>query len=66
MDLSQCVLCSSDAAEVRVDGGSGKLTTFSESTSGKLSAFECGPWRWYRGMGEVHMNKGRVVEEVRK
>jgi hypothetical protein len=37
--------------------------TFSESTSGKLSAFECGPWKWYRGVGEVHMNKGRVGEE---
>jgi hypothetical protein len=25
--------------------------------------FECGPWRWYKGVGEIHMNKGRVGEE---
>jgi hypothetical protein len=41
--------------------------TFSESTSGKSLDFEykigCGPWRWYRGVGEIHMNKGRVGEE---
>jgi hypothetical protein len=29
-DLSQCVLSSSDAAEVRAGGGRGKLTIFSE------------------------------------
>jgi hypothetical protein len=22
-----------------------------------------GPWRWYRGVGEIHMNRGRVGEE---
>jgi hypothetical protein len=37
--------------------------TFGESTTGKSSAFECGPWRWYRGVGEVHMNKGGVGED---
>jgi hypothetical protein len=29
----------------------------------KVVSFECGPWRWYRGVGEIHMNKGRVGEE---
>jgi hypothetical protein len=29
----------------------------------KVIGFGCGPWRWYRGVGEVHMNKGRVGEE---
>jgi hypothetical protein len=45
--------------------------TFGESTSGKLSDFEykscwlcgCGPWRWYKGVGEIYMDKGRVGEE---
>jgi hypothetical protein len=44
--------------------------TFGESTSGKSLDFEyesrwlwCGPWRWYKGVGEIHMNKGRVGEE---
>jgi hypothetical protein len=51
-------------------GRSGELMTFGESTTGKLSDFEykgigfgCGPWRWYKGVGEVHMNKGRVGDE---
>jgi hypothetical protein len=42
-----------------------KLTTFSESTSRKLSDFEykvisfgCGPWRWYRGVGENTYEQG--------
>jgi hypothetical protein len=46
-------------------------TTSGESTSRKSSDFEyegcrllgCGPWRWYRGVGRVHMNRGRVGEE---
>jgi hypothetical protein len=46
-------------------------TTFGESTSGKSSDFEyqshqlcgCGPWRWCKGVGEIHMDKGRVGEE---
>jgi hypothetical protein len=46
-------------------------TTFGESTSGKSLDFEyqsrrlCGygPWRWYKGVGEIHMDKGRVGEE---
>jgi hypothetical protein len=25
--------------------------------------FGCGPWRWYKGVGEIHMKKGRVGEE---
>jgi hypothetical protein len=25
--------------------------------------FGCGPWRWYKGVGEIHMNKRRVGEE---
>jgi hypothetical protein len=45
--------------------------TFGESTSGKSSDFEyqshrlcgCGPWRWLKGVGEIHMDKGRVGEE---
>jgi hypothetical protein len=45
--------------------------TFSESTSGKSSDFEyqsrwlcgCGPWRWCKGVGEIHMDRGRVGEE---
>jgi hypothetical protein len=39
-------------------------TAFGELTSGMLSDFEyksrrfcgCGPWRWYKGVGEIHMN----------
>jgi hypothetical protein len=45
--------------------------TFGESTSRKSSDFEykgrqlwgCGPWRWYRSVGRVHMSRGRVGEE---
>jgi hypothetical protein len=53
-------------------GRRGKSMTFGESTSRKSSDFEynmkvvgfgCGPWRWSRGVGEIHMNKGRVGEE---
>jgi hypothetical protein len=29
----------------------------------KVIGFGCGPWRWYKGVGEIHMNKGRVGEE---
>jgi hypothetical protein len=29
----------------------------------KVIGFGCGPWRWYRGVGKIHMNKGRVGEE---
>jgi hypothetical protein len=29
----------------------------------KVVGFGCGPWRWYKGVGEIHMNKGRVGEE---
>jgi hypothetical protein len=46
-------------------------TTFGESTSRKSLDFEyeghqlwgCGPWRWYIGVGRIHMNMGRVGEE---
>jgi hypothetical protein len=31
----------------------------------KVVSFGCGPWRWYKGVGEIHMNKGRVGEERR-
>jgi hypothetical protein len=31
----------------------------------KVVSFGCGPWRWYKGVGEIHMNKGRVGEEKR-
>jgi hypothetical protein len=31
----------------------------------KVVSFGCGPWRWYRGMEEIHMNKGRVGESRR-
>jgi hypothetical protein len=37
--------------------------TFSELTSRKSLALGCGPWIWYKGLGEIHMNKGRVGEE---
>jgi hypothetical protein len=45
--------------------------TFGESTSRKSSDFEyqscwlcgCGPWRWCKGVGEIHMDKGRVGGE---
>jgi hypothetical protein len=44
--------------------------TFGESTSRKSSDFEykvigfgCGPWKWYKGVGKIHMKKGRVGEE---
>jgi hypothetical protein len=45
------------------------LMTFSESTSGKLLDFEYegrrlwGVVRWYRGVGRIHINRGRVGEE---
>jgi hypothetical protein len=29
----------------------------------KVVGFGCGPWRWYKGVGEIHINKGRVGEE---
>jgi hypothetical protein len=29
----------------------------------KVIAFGCGPWRWCRGVGEIHINMGRVGEE---
>jgi hypothetical protein len=29
----------------------------------KVVGFGCGPWRWYRGVEGIHMNKGRVGEE---
>jgi hypothetical protein len=32
----------------------------------KVVGFGCGPWRWYRGVGEIHMKRERVGEEVRK
>jgi hypothetical protein len=46
-------------------------TTYGELTSGKSLDFEyqscqlcgCDPWRWYKGVGEIHMDKGRVGEE---
>jgi hypothetical protein len=44
-------------------GGHRKSVAFGELTSGKSLAFECGLWKWYRGVGEVHMNKGRVGED---
>jgi hypothetical protein len=28
----------------------------------KVVGFGC-PWRWYRGVGKIHMNKGTVGEE---
>jgi hypothetical protein len=29
----------------------------------KVVGFGCGPWRWYKGVGGIHINKGRVGEE---
>jgi hypothetical protein len=40
VDLSQCILSSSNAAEVRADGGYEKSMTFGKSTSGKSLDFE--------------------------
>jgi hypothetical protein len=34
-----------------------------ETLNTKVVGFGCGPWRWYKGVGEIHMNKGRVGEE---
>jgi hypothetical protein len=61
---------------VRYCGGTSRReyrmsTTFGELTSRKLSDFEyqggrlcgCGPWRWCKGVGKIHMDKGRVGEE---
>jgi hypothetical protein len=31
----------------------------------KVIGFGCGPWRWYKGVGEIHTNKGGVGEERR-
>jgi hypothetical protein len=31
----------------------------------KVVGFGCGPWRWYKGEGKIHTNKGRVGEERR-
>jgi hypothetical protein len=31
----------------------------------EVIGFGCGPWRWYKDVGEIHMNKGRVGEERR-
>jgi hypothetical protein len=31
----------------------------------KAVGFRCGPWRWYKGVGEIHINKRRVGEEKR-
>jgi hypothetical protein len=31
----------------------------------KVIGFGCGPWTWYKGVREIHMNKGRVGEERR-
>jgi hypothetical protein len=28
----------------------------------KVIGLGCGPWRWYRGVGKIHMNRGRVGE----
>jgi hypothetical protein len=24
----------------------------------RVNGFGCGPWRWYRGVGDIHMNRG--------
>jgi hypothetical protein len=32
-------------------------------TNTRSLASGCSPWRWYRGVGRVHMNRGRVGEE---
>jgi hypothetical protein len=29
----------------------------------KVVSFGRGPWRLYKGVGEIHMNKGKVGEE---
>jgi hypothetical protein len=31
----------------------------------KVVSFKCGPWRWYRGVGDIHMNRG-VERESRR
>jgi hypothetical protein len=34
-----------------------------ESASAKSSDYQCNPWRWYKGVVEVHINKGGVGED---
>jgi hypothetical protein len=67
MDLSQCILSFSDAVEVRVGGDVGSRrhpgVDFCKVVGRRLSAFECGSWRWYQGVVEVHINKGGVGED---
>jgi hypothetical protein len=29
----------------------------------RVISFGGGPWRWYRGVGEIHINRGRVGED---
>jgi hypothetical protein len=42
-----------------------EVDDFGESMSGESSAFGYGPWRWYRDVGDIHMNRG-IEGESRK
>jgi hypothetical protein len=70
VDMSQCIQGSPDAAEVQAEEGAGsqRLSVSQHlencrTLNTEVIGFGCDPWRWYRGVGEIHMNKGRVGEE---
>jgi hypothetical protein len=42
-----------------------KVNNFQWVDIQKVISFGCSPWRWYKGVGKRHMNKGRVGEERR-
>jgi hypothetical protein len=62
-ERAPCIRCLSDAAEVRAeeDTGCRRLVVSRHPESRWLCG--CGPWRWCKGVGEIHMDKRRVGEE---
>jgi hypothetical protein len=59
VDMSQCIRSSSDAVEVRTEEGAESqwllVSRHLEShwtLNTKVIGFGCGPWRWYRRVGE--------------
>jgi hypothetical protein len=68
--MSQCVRRLSNAAKVRAEEEMecrqllvSQHPESRRTLNIKVIGFGCGPWRWYKGVGEIHMNKGRVGEE---
>jgi hypothetical protein len=68
--MSQYIHSLSDAAEVHAEEGAenqqllvSQLLESGQTLNINVISFECGPWRWYRGVAEIHMNKKRVGEE---